>query len=87
MAHELEIVNGKAKMVYAGAVPWHGLGKQISPDLTPDQVLAEAGLDWEVSKVPAFANIAGSLGAQNWWPFNSDRSESKGSFESTCACV
>lgn len=66
MAHELEIVNGKAKMVYAGTVPWHGLGKQISPDLTPDQVLAEAGLDWEVSKVPAFANIAGKQTAVGW---------------------
>ena len=66
MAHELEIVNGKAKMVYAGAVPWHGLGKQISPDLTPEQVLAEAGLDWEVSKVPAFANIAGKQTAVGW---------------------
>jgi phage/plasmid-like protein (TIGR03299 family) len=66
MAHELEIVNGKAKMVYAGTVPWHGLGKQISPDLTPDQVLAEAGLNWEVSKVPAFANIAGKQTAVGW---------------------
>ena len=66
MAHELEIVNGKAKMVYAGTVPWHGLGKQISPDLTPEQVLAEAGLDWEVSKVPAFANIAGKQTAVGW---------------------
>ena len=66
MAHELEIVNGKAKMVYAGAVPWHNLGKEISPDLTPDQVLAEAGLDWEVSKVPAFANIAGKQTAVGW---------------------
>ena len=66
MAHELEIVNGKAKMVYAGTVPWHNLGKEISPDLTPEQVLAEAGLDWEVSKVPAFANIAGKQTAVGW---------------------
>jgi phage/plasmid-like protein (TIGR03299 family) len=66
MAHELEVVNGKAKMVYAGAVPWHGLGKQISPDLTPEQVLQEAGLDWEVSKIPAFANIAGKKTSVGW---------------------
>jgi phage/plasmid-like protein (TIGR03299 family) len=66
MAHELEVVNGKAKMVYAGTVPWHNLGKEISPDLTPEQVLAEAGLDWEVSKVPAFANIAGKQTAVGW---------------------
>ncbi len=66
MAHELEVVNGKAKMVFVGETPWHGLGKQISPDLTPDQVLVEADLDWEVSKVPAFANIAGKQTAVGW---------------------
>lgn len=65
--HNLEMrADGTAKMVYAGEKPWHNLGKEISPDLTPDQVLAEAGLDWEVSKVPAFANIAGKKTAVGW---------------------
>lgn len=59
MAHELEIVDGEAKMVYAGEVPWHGLGVQIPSDLTPDQVLEKAGLDWSVEKESCFVKING----------------------------
>jgi phage/plasmid-like protein (TIGR03299 family) len=54
MAHELEIVNGKAQMAYAGAVPWHGLGVKVPADLTPDQMLEAAGLNWTVEKIPAY---------------------------------
>ena len=46
-------------MAYAGQVPWHGLGTKVLSDLTPDQMLVEAGLDWEVKKVPAYANVGG----------------------------
>lgn len=60
MAHELEFVDGKAQMAYVGAVPWHGLGVEVSADLTPDQMLGVAGLDWEVRKVPAYAEIGGN---------------------------
>ena len=42
MAHMVET------MAYAGEVPWHGLGKKVPADLTPDQMLEAAGLDWEV---------------------------------------
>lgn len=59
MAHELEIIDGKAQMAYAGAVPWHGLGTRVPGDLTPDQMLEAAGLNWEVEKIPAYANIKG----------------------------
>ena len=59
MAHELEIVNGVAQMVYVGDTPWHGLGTKIPADLSPHQVLEKAGLDWTVQKIPAFATIAG----------------------------
>jgi len=55
MAHELEIVNGNAQMAYAGDVPWHGLGVKVPADLTPDQMLEAAGLNWTVTKVPTFA--------------------------------
>ncbi len=50
MAHELEIVNGVAQMAYAGEKPWHGLGVQVSNDLTPEQMMAKAGLNWSVEK-------------------------------------
>jgi len=59
MAHELEIINGKAQMAYAGAVPWHGLGVEVPSDLTPDQMLEAAGLNWTVEKIPAYAKIDG----------------------------
>ncbi len=44
MAHLVET------MAYAGEVPWHGLGVRVPADLSPDQMLEKAGLDWTVSK-------------------------------------
>jgi phage/plasmid-like protein (TIGR03299 family) len=46
-------------MAYAGEVPWHGLGTPVPSDLTPEQMLEKAGLNWEVEKVPAYANVNG----------------------------
>ena len=48
MAHEVET------MAYAGKVPWHGLGVQVSDNMTPDEMLIAAQLDWTVSKRPAY---------------------------------
>ena len=59
MAHELEIIDGKAQMAYVGQVPWHGLGKEVPADLTPAQMLDAAGLNWTVDKIPAYATVAG----------------------------
>jgi phage/plasmid-like protein (TIGR03299 family) len=59
MAHEIEMVNGKAQMAYSGDVPWHGLGIKVPADLTPTQMLEAAGLDWTVEKVTAYASIGG----------------------------
>ena len=50
MAHELEIVNGEAAMAYVGQTPWHGLGKKVPADLSPEQMLKAANLDWAVEK-------------------------------------
>ena len=55
MAHEIEFVDGIAQMAYVGQVPWHGLGKEVPADLTPEQMLEAAGLNWEVKKFPSFA--------------------------------
>ena len=51
MAHMVET------MAYAGETPWHGLGVKVPADLSPAQMLEKAGLDWTVTKVPAFAEI------------------------------
>ena len=42
MAHMVET------MAYAGEVPWHGLGTKDPADLTPEQFMVKAGLDWTV---------------------------------------
>ena len=59
MAHEIEMVDGVASMAYAGEVPWHGLGVKVLPDLTPEQMLKAAKLDWTVEKSPAYAIVGG----------------------------
>lgn len=59
MAHMIEFMDGKASMAYAGETPWHGLGTQVPADVTPQQMLKAAGLDWRVTPVPAFAEIGG----------------------------
>lgn len=51
MAHEIET------MAYAGEVPWHGLGVQVIDDLTPEQMLEKAGLNWTVEKVPTYIDF------------------------------
>lgn len=56
MAHELEIVNGEANMAYVGETPWHGLGKRVPADVSPEQMLKAANLDWTVEKRPLFYN-------------------------------
>jgi phage/plasmid-like protein (TIGR03299 family) len=61
MSHELEIVNGNAKMVYVGEVPWHGLGVEIPSDLTPEQVLEKADLNWSVEKETCFVKLNGKF--------------------------
>lgn len=53
MAHEVE------SMAYSGEVPWHGLGVKVIDDLTPDQMLDKAGLNWTVDKYPTFVEVNG----------------------------
>lgn len=57
MAHEVE------SMMYAGQVPWHGLGTYVG-DKAVDAATAmkESGLDWRVKKVPLTASFVGNDG-------------------------
>ena len=57
MSHNIEMVNGEAQMAYAGETPWHGLGTKVSNDLSPTQMMQQAGCDWEVKKVPSFVEL------------------------------
>ena len=58
MSHEIET------MAYAGELPWHGLGVEVSNELTPMMMLEKAGLDWSVDEVPSFVEHVGS----GWHP-------------------
>jgi len=64
MAHELEMLaNGQASMAYRGSKgrPWHKLGVEVGDDLTPEQMMIAAGLNWTVSKHDTFVNFNGEL--------------------------
>lgn len=63
MAHEIYIDNGRASMMYAGDVPWHGLGVRVEGNATAAEAIKAANLDWTVVKLPLFAST-GVLGVQ-----------------------
>lgn len=48
MSHNVET------MAYKGQKPWHGLGFEVTQDLTPEEMLKAAGLDWTVEKRKMF---------------------------------
>ena len=39
-------------------LPWHGLGVKVIDDLTPEQMMQKAGVDWTVEKQDM---------SYNWW--------------------
>ena len=54
MAHDLF----QNTMAYVGSIPgetppWHGLGKIVPPDVTAEEMIVAANLDWAVWKQPA----------------------------------
>ena len=53
MAHEIET------MAYANAVPWHGLGAKVGKDVTAEEMLEAAGLNWKVKMCPMTAEFEG----------------------------
>lgn len=53
MAHEVE------SMAWAHQVPWHGLGNRVEGSVTVDEMLVQAGLDWEVQQHECWSEIDG----------------------------
>lgn len=51
--HQIETI------ALANEVPWEGVGFPISNDLTSEQILKKAGLNWEVEKIPLYGDING----------------------------
>ena len=55
-------------MAYAGETPWHGIGTQVSQELTPLEMIKTAGLDWNVRKCPVqFSDNKGNLVESDEW--------------------
>ena len=52
-------------MAYAGEVPWHGLGVQVEDNLTPQEMLIAAELDWTVSKRHLFTHAEPDVDASD----------------------
>lgn len=50
MAHGIDMSTGKAAFAYAGATPWHALGKQVPKHMKPREAVIEGGLNWKVGK-------------------------------------
>jgi phage/plasmid-like protein (TIGR03299 family) len=55
MAHMVE------SMAYAGEVPWHGLGNKVDSTMSPEEMMVAAGIDWTVSKRPAYVPTVGHV--------------------------
>jgi phage/plasmid-like protein (TIGR03299 family) len=53
MAHEIDFSLGRAAIAFAGQIPWHGLGEQLTSDAPLDVWQREAGLAWSVERAPA----------------------------------
>ena len=66
MAHNLSFVDGKAEMMYAGKAPWHNLGTFVGDkEVTAQEAIKAAHLDWKVVKAPAFYQKADGSFADN----------------------
>ena len=56
MAHEVET------MAYIDAVPWHGLGNQLTPKQPIEVWQREAGMDWRINETEVLYSVSGSDG-------------------------
>jgi phage/plasmid-like protein (TIGR03299 family) len=64
MAHEIYTANnGQASMAYVGALPWHGLGQQLTAGAPLEIWTKEAGFDWSaLAATPTYTRADGSIG-------------------------
>lgn len=54
MAHNIN------SMFYTGETPWHGLGTPVETELTSQEAIRKAGLNWRVTKVPVRVDFKAS---------------------------
>ena len=56
MAHEIQT------MAYVDAVPWHGLGNQLTPQQPIEIWQREAGMDWRINESEVLYSVSGGDG-------------------------
>ncbi len=56
MPHDLAMSHDRTAMMYAGEVPWHGLGTQLNEPATAELAIEAAGLDYRVELRSLTAN-------------------------------
>ena len=56
MAHEIQT------MAYVDAVPWHGLGNQLTPKQPIEIWQREAGMDWRINESEVLYSVSGGEG-------------------------
>lgn len=61
MAHMIET------MAYAGQTPWHGLGVTVENDISPEELLEQAGLNWTAELVQTYTKFNGYEIPLNRW--------------------
>src|SRR5205809_4938391 len=49
-------------LAWAGQVPWHGLGTKLPENVTGEEMVRVAGLDWQVIPKPLFAGLDETTG-------------------------
>lgn len=64
MAHLIE------QMAYVGAIPWHGLGNQLTQKQPLEVWQREAGMDWQILESPVHfkSDAIGHLGTIHSFP-------------------
>lgn len=56
MAHMIESTD---TLAYAGELPWHGIGREVRPDATTEEMIKESGLNWMADLQPLFTTVNG----------------------------
>lgn len=51
MSHHINVIDGKASMVYVGETPWHNLGTKLDRPATASEAISAAGLGFKVDKI------------------------------------
>lgn len=53
-------------MMYAGEVPWHGIGTAVPVEVNAEQAIKLAGLDWDVETAPIVTNDQKRTGVDDY---------------------